>query len=54
MNDDLEPLALVEELTTEMSMPSLSVNVDFNDLLQSLGEAETFEIIGKLKDLLQS
>jgi hypothetical protein len=54
MNDDLEPLLLSEELVSEMSMPSLSVNVDFNDLLQSVDEAKAFELIGKLKDLLQS
>ena len=56
MNDDLEPLALQGELLheaiTEMSMPTLSVHVDFNDLYASEGETGAFEILGKLKDLL--
>lgn len=54
MNDDeLEPLALLTEEYTEMSTPSLSVMVDFNDLLSIQGEAHAFELIGQLKDLLR-
>ena len=36
----------------EMTSPSLSVMVDFNDLLSDYGQHEAFELIGKLKDLL--
>ena len=40
---------LAETLT---SLPSLSVNVDFNDLLADVGESEALRMIGDLKDLL--
>ncbi len=33
-------------------MPTLTVNVDFNMLLSDYGESGAFEIVGKLKDLL--
>lgn len=36
------------------SMPSFTVAVDFNDLLQDHGEADAFRLIGVLKDLLQA
>jgi hypothetical protein len=37
----------------EFSAGSLYVNVDVNDLLETHTEEETFELLGKLKDLLQ-
>lgn len=37
----------------EVGMSALSVVVDFNELLADKGEAEAFELIGKLKDLLE-
>jgi len=46
----LEEIRMVEEMT-EMSMPSLSVHVDFNDLYAD-HEDKAFDLIGKLKDLL--
>ena len=51
LSDDiaLEEIAMVEE---SLSSPTLSVMVDFNDLLSDQGEAHAFELIGKLKDLL--
>ena len=52
LQGELEPIALREELISEMSMPTLTVHVDFNDLYASEGETATFEILGKLKDLL--
>ena len=49
MTDELKEL--VEEIEA-IESPSLFVNVDFNDLLETHTEEETFELIGKLKDLL--
>ena len=51
LSDDiaLEELTMVEE---SFSSPTLSVMVDFNDLLSDQGESHAFELIGKLKDLL--
>ena len=50
---DMNPQEFVElEQLREVSVGSLSVVVDFNDLLQDLGEEETFALIGKLKELL--
>jgi len=52
LSDDiaLEELTMVEE--SFMASPTLSVMVDFNDLLSDQGESHAFELIGKLKDLL--
>lgn len=36
----------------EVSVGSLSVIVDFNELLDDKGEEHTFVLLGKLKDLL--
>ena len=44
-----------EMLSTELSAlaaSSLYVNVDFNELLSTRGEAEALELVAKLKDLL--
>jgi hypothetical protein len=46
----LEEITMIEELQ-DVSIGSLSVNVDFNDLFASHGD-DAFVIIGKLKDLL--
>lgn len=35
-----------------VAMPSLVVNLDFNELLRDTGESEAFRIVGMLKDLL--
>jgi hypothetical protein len=53
MNDDdeLQPLALLSEEFSELSTPSLSVMVDFNDLYEA-HQDKAFELIAKLKDLL--
>ena len=48
--DDISIEEIVEERT--ISLPSLNVNVDFNDLMDSKGVQEAFKIIGELKDLL--
>lgn len=48
-----------EEVFTELmskefvSMPMLSVNVDFNDLLEDKGLDSALDIIAQLKDLLR-
>ena len=43
----------IQELTEVREVScALSVVVDFNELFSDLGEARTFELIGKLKDLL--
>ncbi len=45
----------MELLSTEIndvSMPMLSVVVDFNDLLDRTGDARAYEIVAALKDLL--
>jgi hypothetical protein len=49
--DPDEPVMLSTELK-ELSVGSLYVNVDFNELLSNRSEQEAFELIGKLKDLL--
>jgi len=36
----------------EIITGALFVNVDFNELLSTRSEEETFELLGKLKDLL--
>jgi hypothetical protein len=49
----VEPIPeFAESLNTQIAMPSLVVNVDFNDLYEIRGEEKTWEILGKLKDLL--
>lgn len=50
-----EPIPIpptLETLNTEISLPQLMVNVDFNDVFQIYGEEETFRLLGRLKDLL--
>lgn len=37
---------------SEISTPTLNVNVEFNELLDRYGEHATWEMLGKLKDLL--
>ena len=50
---DMNPQEFVElEQLREVSVGSLSVVVDFNDLLGDLGEEETFALLSKLKELL--
>ena len=50
---DMNPQEFVElEQLREVSVGSLSVVVDFNDLLQDLGEVATFALLDKLKELL--
>jgi hypothetical protein len=39
-------------LDTAIATGSLFINVDFNELLSTRSEEETFELLGKLKDLL--
>lgn len=53
MSDVQEPefQELIAEAST-ISMPALTVSVDFNDLLMVHGEREAFRMIGQLKDLL--
>jgi len=48
--DELSLDDIVMEKT--LSLPMLSINVDFNDLMEEKGLQETFNIIGQLKDLL--
>lgn len=47
----VEPLVQLEE-ARELSVPALSVNVDFNDLLDRHDEVEAYRIVTALKDLL--
>ncbi len=49
----MPPVETVLE-TESIAMPTsgLYVNVDVNDLLETRTEAEVFDLIGKLKDLL--
>ena len=49
MTDEFE--TLTEEIR-EISVPALSVVVDWNDLMGDKGEEEAYRIVGKLKDLL--
>ena len=55
MNDDDDLIETFETLTEvkQFTPSSLMVNVDFNDLLVNNSVEEAFELIGKLKDLLQ-
>jgi len=58
-NDNEQPeTGTTEELAAEIrnmefSAGSLYVNVDVNDLLETHTEEEVFDLLGKLKDLLQ-
>lgn len=58
MTDDDRPqeswLARLETKTEEIALPAVSVSVafDLNDYLDGHTEAEAFDLIGKLKDLL--
>jgi hypothetical protein len=49
-DDELSLDDIVMERT--VTLPMLSINVDFNDLMEEKGITEAFEIIGQLKDLL--
>lgn len=51
MNDDDDLTGILAEVP-EIATSPLSVIVDFNDLYERLGEEATFDLIGKLKDLL--
>ena len=50
----MEPVDGMIELKEieSVSVPSLTVSVDFNLLLSDEGEPRAFDLIGKLKDLL--
>jgi len=48
MADEIEKLGIIEEFKSS----SLMVNVDYLDLLDRVGEEETWIVLGKLKDLL--
>jgi hypothetical protein len=50
-DEDAFPM-MAEALHAPVPFPALSVTVDFNDLLQSIGETDAFRILGALKDLL--
>ena len=52
--DELSELPQFETLPEirEFGMSSLSVVVDWMDLVESKGEEAAFEVVGKLKDLL--
>lgn len=45
------PTHLYPEETADLTVTPLSVCVDFNDLLDRLGEPEVWQVLGKLKDL---
>jgi hypothetical protein len=47
-----EEMALGELSIDSMAVPTLQVWVDFGALVDSVGEAQAFELVGKLKDLL--
>jgi hypothetical protein len=49
-DDELSLDDIVMERT--VTLPMLSINVDFNDLMEEKGIQEAFKIIGELKDLL--
>ena len=48
MKDEFETLTEVREF----SCPTLSVVVDWNELMSDYSEEEAYRIVGKLKDLL--
>lgn len=50
---ETEEQFIAEVSSMEFSPGSLYVNVDVNDLLETHTEEEMFELLGKLKDLLQ-
>lgn len=55
MSEQGEPFIPAELLEApSIQMPSLSVNVDVVQLLETRTEQEAFELLGKLKDLLTS
>jgi hypothetical protein len=37
---------------SSISMPALTVSVDFIELLDRVGESEAYRMVGQLKDLL--
>ena len=47
-SDEFETITEMKEI----SCPSLSVVVDWNELMSDKGEEEAYRIVGKLKDLL--
>lgn len=54
MNDDTDA-QIIEEIAAEVAeLPSvvLNINLDVNDLLVEMSEAEVFDFVGKLKDLV--
>lgn len=54
MPDTEEPFATLNVSEIEqISMPALSVNVDFNDLATEHGLSNAYVIVSALKDLLR-
>ncbi len=52
MINDNQPYDYSTTELKEIKTPTLYVNVDFNQLLNDHNEQKTFELLGKLKDLL--
>jgi hypothetical protein len=52
VSDDFEFITGELAEVESVSVPALSVVVDFNDLLERFDEADTFRLITNLKDLL--
>ena len=52
MINDNQPNDYTTTELKEIHAPTLYVNVDFNQLLDDHNEEKTFELLGKLKDLL--
>lgn len=54
MSDEekLPPVVQVFEEVDTLRVPPITVNVDFNDLFRDEGEERTWELLGKLKDLM--
>jgi hypothetical protein len=52
LEDEDEDLTQMFEDLKELRPPTLSVHVDFLELMEKYGEEEAFIMLGKLKDLL--
>jgi hypothetical protein len=50
---DFTPLHGVLETASTISMPSITINVDYLEMLDQFGETNALAMLGRLKDLMQ-
>jgi hypothetical protein len=50
--NDVPEIIRVEETVETLRIPPITINVEFNELLRDEGEPRTWELLGKLKDLM--